>query len=64
MRGVVLTTEDEFIVRDFGLPLHQTVRGTLGGYFEIVRPRGLARPYVMLVNESGLLLNLPINTVW
>lgn len=33
----------------------------VGGFIEIVRPGYLRRPYVMIVNEEGLLKDLPIN---
>lgn len=61
MKGVVVTTENAVEIRDFGAPLHKTVGEAVGGYIEIVHPVGLADPLVMIVNEEGLLLNLPLN---
>lgn len=46
-------------VREVNHILHEAV----GGLFEIVRPRGLQRPYVMICNESGLLEQLPLNII-
>ena len=33
----------------------------MGGYIETVRPVGLAEPYIMIVNEEGLIHKLPEN---
>ena len=33
----------------------------VGGYIECVHPRGLSYPFCMVVNEEGLLMDLPIN---
>jgi hypothetical protein len=62
-RGVVVTTDDRAYVKEFGYPLHHSCESTLGGWIETVRPRGLDRPYMMLVNEEGLLHDLPFNVV-
>lgn len=60
MKGIVITTRRELTVKDFGEPLHLELAEVLGGFFEVVRPRGLAVPYVMLVDEEGLLKQRPI----
>lgn len=44
---------------DFLLFSQQTVRG----YIECVYPRNLERPYVMLVNDCGLLMGQGVNPV-
>lgn len=62
-RGVVVTTDGRAYVREFGYPLYRSCEDTLGGWIETVRPRGLDRPYMMLVNEEGLLHDLPLNMV-
>lgn len=62
-RGVVVTTDGRAYVKEFGYPLHRSCERTLGGWIETVRPRGLERPYMMLVNEEGLLHDLPPNLV-
>lgn len=61
MKGIVVTTNNIASVKDFGEPLYQTIGEAVGGYIEIVRPRGLERPMVMIVNEEGKLNDLPIN---
>jgi hypothetical protein len=37
------------------------IRGRLGGYMEVVHPKGLITPFVMIVDEEGLLKELPLN---
>ena len=63
MKGIVCTTKDELEIRDFAEPLHETVGKAVGGWIEIVHPVGMKRPFVMIVNEEGLLLNLDINAL-
>lgn len=62
-RGVVVTTDGLAYVKEFPYPLHRGCESTLGGWIEVVHPRGLDWPYVMLVNEEGLLHDLPMNMV-
>lgn len=62
-RGVVVTTDGLAYIKEFDRPLHRGCESTLGGWIEVVRPRGLGRPFVMLVNEEGLLHDLPMNMV-
>lgn len=62
-RGVVITTDGLAYVKEFPYPLHRGCKSTLGGWIEVAHPRGLDRPYVMLVNEEGLLHDLPMNMV-
>ena len=61
MKGIVISTENQLTVRDFGAPLYKTIGEAAGGWIEIVRPGGLKSPYVMVVNEEGLIKELPIN---
>lgn len=61
MKGIVITTGNELCVQDFGEPLYQTIGKVVGGYIEIVHPKLLPEPYCMIVNEEGLLENLPAN---
>lgn len=60
-RGVVVTTDGRAYVKEFGYPLHRSCKDTLDGWIETVHPRGLDRPYMMLVNEEGVLMDLPTN---
>lgn len=61
MKGVVITTADEVSVRDFAAPLNKSLGAVVGGYIELVHPLGLQPPYCMIVNEEGLLKDLPLN---
>ena len=61
MKGIVITTDNHASVVDFAEPLYQTVGGAVGGYIEIVKPCGLKHPLVMIVNEEGKLIDLPVN---
>jgi hypothetical protein len=63
MKGIVITTDDEISIRDFDRPLHRTVGEAVGGYIEIVKPVGLKPPFVMVVNDEGLLLDLEVNAL-
>lgn len=38
-----------------------TIRADMGGWMEIVRATRLKRPLVMIVDEEGLLKQLPVN---
>lgn len=61
MKGVVVTTDNKIFVKDFSEPLYKSLNPVVGGYIEHVLPRGLPKPYCMIVNEEGLLLKLPQN---
>ena len=62
-KGIVVTTDNVASVREFGYPLHESIRPVLDGYMETVYPKGLAEPYLMLVNEEGLLMQKPLNLI-
>lgn len=61
MKGIVITVKDKVEIRDFEAPLYKTVGAAVGGYIEIVHPVGLKRPFVMIVNEEGMLQGLELN---
>ena len=61
MKGIVVTTNNKATVRDFTPPLFESVGAAVGGFIEVVHPRGLPQPYCMVVNEEGLLQGLPHN---
>lgn len=60
-KGIVVTTDNAAYIAEFPYPLHRSCKPTLDGWIETVHPRGLARPYMMLINEEGLLKGLPVN---
>lgn len=61
MKGIVVTTKNEMRVQEFSEPAHKSIGEAVGGWIEIVRPARLERPYCMIVNDEGVLLNLPMN---
>lgn len=61
IQGVVIQTDGDIYVRDFGEPLYKTIGAAVGGHIEVVRPEGLPNPFFMLINEEGRLQNLPFN---
>lgn len=66
MKGIVISTENEIKTVDIaenGSPLYAQVRSAVGGYMENVYPRRLDSNLIMVVNEEGLLMDLPINLI-
>ena len=63
MKGIVITTDQKMTVQEFSSPLYKTVGAVVDGPIEMVVPRGLSRPYCMIVNENGLLMDLRINPI-
>lgn len=61
MKGLVITTENKMQVREFGEPAYESIGKAVGGWIEVVHPKGLPDSYCMIVNEEGLLQNLPRN---
>lgn len=59
-KGIVITASGCWFVQEFDEPLYKSVGKAVGGYIETVNPRGLASPYVLIVNEEGA-YNLPVN---
>ena len=63
MKGIVVTTSNTMYVKDFGEPLYKSLGKEVGGYIEVVHPRGLEAPLTMIVNEEGRLEGLPQNAL-
>lgn len=63
MKGIVITTKCEMRVQEFSGPVYKSIGEAVGGWIEIVHPVRLGRPYCMVVNEEGLLRNLPMNVL-
>lgn len=61
MKGLVITTKFEMRVLEFSEPAYKSIGKAVDGWIEIVHPVRLGRPYCMVVNEEGLLRNLPMN---
>lgn len=63
MKGLVISTKQKMRVVDFGEPAYEAIRKAVGGWLEIVHPKGLTDPFCMVVNEEGLLRGLPMNLI-
>lgn len=63
MKGIVITTKYEMRVQEFSEPAYKSIGEAVDGWIEIVHPVRLGRPYCMVVNEEGLLRNLPMNVL-
>lgn len=63
MKGIVITTKYEMRVQEFSEPVYKSIGEVVDGWIEIVHPVRLGRPYCMVVNEEGLLRNLPMNVL-
>lgn len=63
MKGIVITTKYEMWVQEFSEPAYKSIGEAVGGCIEIVHPARLGRPYCMVVNDEGLLRNLPMNVL-
>lgn len=61
--GLVITPAGQMLVKFFKKPLYKSVGREVGGLIEHVLPKGLKSPYCMLVNEEGLLKDLPLNLI-
>lgn len=60
-KGILVTTDGKMLIKEYQAPLHKTLGTDVGGYIEIVRPKGLPRGLVFICNEEGLILDLPFN---
>lgn len=61
MTALVVTTKNEMHRVAYEAPHYEVIQEAVGGRYELVRPQGLREPYCMMVNEEGLLLDLPLN---
>lgn len=63
MKALKITTANDITVVEVEQPLYRTLNPVIGGPLEIVRPRGLKRPFVMVVDEEGLLRDRDFNFI-
>ena len=63
MKAVTVTHDLQIGFTELQKPLYRSAGAFVGGWIEIVWPRGLKRPYVMIVNEEFMLLGLPRNEI-
>lgn len=58
MKGIVITAEHNTLrqtmrIQDFKEPTLRELQKAVGGYIEIVHPRGLCRPLCMVAPHTG-----------
>lgn len=63
MKLIEIDTKCNVKILEIEGDLGKFIRGKLNGHMEVVHPRGLKHPYVMIVDEEGLLKKLPANIV-
>ena len=61
MFGLVITTDNKMSKVEYDAPHYEVIQKAVGGWYEHVHPVGLRPPFCMMVNEEGLLQNLPVN---
>ena len=61
MTGLVITTENEMHKVAYDPPHYEVIQEAVGGNCELGCPKGLQKPYCMMVNEEGRLLGMPFN---
>ena len=62
-KAVLIKTDMTIQAVELTEPTYRSLSDAVGGYFETVRPAGLKPPYLMVVNENGLLDQLPKNEI-
>jgi len=63
MKALKIDTENKFSVVDVEEPLYRDLKTAIGRRVEVVHPRGLARPFIMIVDEEGIIKQRPVNTI-
>lgn len=63
MKLIVVKTNNTTEVKEFSLPLYQSLGEAVGGYFEVVRPRCMPKGYCFVCNDNGHALQLSLNLI-
>ena len=63
MKGLAINTENKMQFKDYSTPVLNSISKEVDGYIEIVRPKYLPEGFCMVVNDEGLLRNLPLNQI-
>lgn len=61
MKGLVIKTANLEEFKDFGEPLLDSLQKEVGGYIEVVHPKYLPAGLCIVVDDSGLVKESPIN---
>lgn len=62
-KAVLIKTDMTIQAVELTEPTYRSLDAAVGGLFETVRPAGLKPPYLMIVNESGVIRQLPRNEI-
>ena len=62
MKYIEITTNDDVNIIE-GHDVWKDIKKRLDGYIQIVRPSKMRLPYVMLVDEEGLIKDLELNAI-
>ncbi len=63
MKGILVTSDNEIKEVELPAPLYTSASSLLGGGMERIAARRLERPYCLVVNGEGGMLDLPENKV-
>lgn len=61
--AIKIDTKNKVSLVSFDAPLYKGLNAAFDGLVEHVRPRRLPSPYCMMVDEEGLLKELPLNVM-
>lgn len=61
MKGLAINTENLMRFKTFSEPLLDSLQKEVGGCIEVVHPKYLPKGFCMVVNDAGLLMELPLN---
>lgn len=61
MKAIKITSDAKVEVINIAQPFYKALQTEVGGYIEIVRPKGLEYPLCMVIDEEGCLKRKPIN---
>lgn len=65
-KAIVITTDNKVEIRELEVKddsLLEALQGVVGGYIETVSPMRLSHGLLMIVNEEGVILDLPVNII-
>ena len=63
MKAIKVTTGNEISTVEIGHPKLECMQKEVDGFIEVARTKGLMNPFVMIVDEEGLLKNKELNII-